>query len=302
LKPESRLAELLENGEFVITAECLPPAGTGISLIEEAAKALVDKVSAVFVPDNPNGTVLCSLAASAELARIGLEPICHISTRDRNRIALQSDLLGASCLGIRNVLCLSGQHQTLGTSPESSNVYDIDSTQLLACVRQMREEGILLNGTKIEGEFSMLAGATANPLLRPLELNMFQLSKKISAGAAFIQTRPVFDLEAFGEWMKAVQAAGLPDKAAILAGVLPLGSAAEAEELRQTRTDCVIPDAIIERITSAGDEEAQRKEGLAICANTMQSLRSMDGIRGIHIFSGGKEDMVPTLLTQSSVR
>jgi methylenetetrahydrofolate reductase (NADPH) len=222
-------------------------------------------------------------------------------TRDRNRIALQSDLLGAAFLGIKNVLCLSGYHQTLVGCSESANVFDIDSIQLIAIARKMIDEGLLLDGKKIEGAFSMLIGAVANPFLKPLELNIIRLIKKVDAGADFIQTQAVFDVETFQQWLEAARREGITERAAILAGILPLASAAEAKRLSDTYTDYYIPDEVPERIRAAGDEKAQKKEGLTICTEIIRKVKNMKGVRGIHILSGGNETVVPELIAASAM-
>lgn len=301
MKVDGKLAKAIESGDFILTAEYLPVAGTDSSVIESAARVLGDRALAVNVADNHYRVAMSSLAASAAFMKAGVEPVYQIVTRDRNRIAIQSDLLGAAYLGIKNVLCLSGYHQTLTGSPESANVFDIDSIQLVAAVRNMRDEGVLLDGTKIEGEFSMLIGAVANPYTTPLELNMIRLSKKIDAGADFIQTQAVFDIEAFGQWLDAAISQGITEKTAILAGIMPLDSAAEAERLRETYTDLYISDELIERLKAAGSKEAQKKEGLAICAGTIKKIKDMNSVRGIHILSGGKETIVPELIAVSGL-
>ena len=296
MKTNSILAKAIENGDFILTAEYLPVAGTDSIAIDSTARALDYRVLAVNVADNHYRVAISSLAASVAMLKAGVEPVLQIVTRDRNRIALQSDLLGATYLGIKNVLCLSGYHQTLTGSPESANGYDIDSIQLVSIVRKMRDEGVLLDGTKIEGEFSMLIGAVANPYLTPLELNMIRLNKKVGAGADFIQTQAVFGIEAFGQWLDAAVSKGITEKTAILVGIMPLESAAEAEKLRKTYTDLHISDELIERLKAAGGEQAQKKEGIAICAETIKKVKDMNGVRGIHILSGGKEAVVPELL------
>jgi methylenetetrahydrofolate reductase (NADPH) len=301
MKPDGRLAKCIDGKDFIITAEYLPRASTNPSVSETIAKALNDKIQAVNVADNPNGIVNSSLASSIVLNHSGIEPIYQLVTRDRNRIALQSDLLGAASLGIKNVLCLSGYHQTLTECPESANVYDIDSIQLIAAVTQIRDEGILLDGTKIEGDFAMLVGAVANPYLKPLELNILRLAKKVEAGARFIQTQAVFDVQGFTEWMDMARTEGITDKTAILAGVLVLNDAEEAEALREKHTDFDIPDAIIERMKNVGDQEAQKKEGLTIAAEIIKEIKNIEGVRGIHILSGGKETSVPELLSASGL-
>jgi methylenetetrahydrofolate reductase (NADPH) len=299
MKPDSRLAAKIDGTDFILTAEYLPRPGAGTRVVEECAAALRDGPVAVNVADNHYGVAMSSLAASITLLRAGIEPVYQVVTRDRNRIALQSDLLGAASLGIKNVLCLSGYHQTLIGCPDSAGVFDIDSIQLIAAVNAMAEEGLLMDGRKIDGPFSMLAGAAANPALRPLELNVMRVKKKVRAGAKFLQTQAVFDIEDFKLWLDALRGEGIAQKTAILAGVLPLGSAAEAKRMKDTFTDFNISDDVIARLESAGGEEAQRKEGLAICAETIGRLKALPGLRGIHIFSGGNESAVPALISMA---
>ena len=292
MKPDSKLAVKISGQEFIYTAEYLPVAGTEITI---DLKTFGSGVSAVNVADNHYGVSMSSLAASLALSQAGIEPVFQIITRDRNRIALQSDLLGAAYLGIKNVLCLSGFHQTLIGCGESANVYDVDSIQLIDIVKKMNN-GQLLDGTKIQGNFGMLIGAAANPSLKPLELNMLRLIKKVTAGADFIQTQSVFDVDTIKVWLEAVRDAGLADKIAILAGVMPLKSAAHAQELTATHTDFVIPEPIVKRLTSAGDAEAQRKEGMKIAAEIINELKGLSGLKGVHILSGGNESCIRELL------
>lgn len=297
MKSDSQLAGKIESTDFIVTAEFLPRPGVETAIVKDCAAFLRDGPVAVNVADNHYGVAMSSLAASAALLRLGIEPVYQVVTRDRNRIALQSDLLGAASLGIKNVLCLTGYHQALIGCPESANVFDIDSIQLVAAVTGMAEEGVLIDGVKIEGHFSMLVGAAANPSLKPLELNIMRMKKKVRAGAGFIQTQPVFDIEDFKLWLAAVRGEGIAQKTAILAGVMPLVSAAEARRLSDTFTDFSIPAEIVARLEAAGDEKAQRKEGLRICVETIGKLKALPGLRGIHIFSGGYESSVPELLS-----
>jgi methylenetetrahydrofolate reductase (NADPH) len=264
-------------------------------------KALGGKPVVVNMSDNSHGVALSSVAASAVAVKSGVEPVLQMVTRDRNRIALQSDLLGAASLGIKNVLCLSGYHQTLMGYPESANVFDIDCTQFIELTTRMSEKGVLADGGKIDGQFSMLVGAVANPYMKPMDLNLFRLGIKIEAGAKFIQTHAVFDIETFKLWFDAVRKAGLDKKAAILASVLPLESAAEAQKLRDTYAEFCIPDQVIERLKKAGDNGAQKKEGLAICIETIKQLKAIEGLRGIHILSGGREAVVPELIAAAGL-
>jgi len=301
VKNEKRFHDQLKSGDFVVTAEYLPKAETEGSAIKAALQALKEVPSAVNVADNPFGVGMSSLAASVILAQSGIEPVYQVVTRDRNRIAIQSDLLGAAALGIRNILCLSGYHQTLTDHPESANVYDLDSTQLLKVLKKMREQGELLNGEKINGAFPVMTGAVANPYLKPVDLSIIRLTQKVEAGAEFIQTHAVFDIDEFQQWLDAVKQAGLADKTAIIAGVFPLDSTEEAELLLNKYTEFQIPPRIIERLKLAGDRQAQKKEGLAICVEIINKLKNMTGLRGIHILSGGKEETLPDILSASGL-
>jgi methylenetetrahydrofolate reductase (NADPH) len=301
LKSNSKLANQIQAGKFIVTAEYLPRAGTDGSVIEAAVKHFGGAITAVNVAANHYNIAISSLAASVILSRAGVEPVYQILTRDGNRIALQSDLLGAASLGIKNILCLSGYHQSLTTCRESAHVYDIDSIQLLDSMKKMAAEKILLDGTKIEGDFSMLAGAAANPSLKPIELNILRLAKKVEAGARFIQTQAVFDVEEFHKWLGAAQTEGITERSAVLAGVLPLDSAEEARKLNEKYTDFCIPEAVINRLAQAGDGNAQKKEGLKICAEIITKIKNMKGLRGIHIFSGGKESAVPEILAAAGL-
>jgi methylenetetrahydrofolate reductase (NADPH) len=299
MKVDSQLARAIENGEFILTAEHAPRATATESATEAALKSLGGKLTAVNLGDNQHGVAMSSLAASVAALKIGLEPVLQMVTRDRNRIALQSDLLGAASLGIKNVLCLSGYHQTLIGCLEATNVFDIDSTQFVATTTRMCEQGLLADGTKIDGPFSMLVGAVANPYLKPLELNLLRLQGKIEAGARFVQTHAVFDLDAFSQWLEAVRQAGFAEKAAILASIFPLESAAEAQKLRETHPDFYVPDEVMKKLPAAGNGAG--KIGRALCVETIKKLKTMEGVRGIHILSGGKEAVVPELLAAAGL-
>ncbi|OHB67358.1 MAG: hypothetical protein A2Y76_13995 [Planctomycetes bacterium RBG_13_60_9] len=295
MKPNSKLASAIQASGFIVTAEVTPPPAADGAAIKAAADVMGNSLTAVSVADNHSGIGMSSLAASLVLLQLGREPIYQVVTRDRNRIAIQSDLLGASALGIKNVLCTSGHHQTLSGCSESANVYDLDAIQVVWAIKQMRDKGTLLDGTAIAGTFSALIGAVVNPYLRPLELNMLQLAKKIEAGADFVQTQPVFDVDEFGVWLNAAKKEGLTDETAILAGVLPLSTAEEAEKLREAHTELRIPDAMVAKLRAAGNADAQEKEGLKLCADIIGKLKGMKGVRGVHILSGGREKLVSEL-------
>jgi methylenetetrahydrofolate reductase (NADPH) len=299
MKVDGQLARRIESGEFIVTAEHAPRVTASLSTTEAVLKGLGGKLTAVNMGDNQHGVALSSLAASAAALNTGLEPVLQMVTRDRNRVALQSDLLGAASLGIKNVLCMSGYHQTLIGCPEAANVFDIDSTQLIAIATRMCEQGLLADGMAIDGPFSMLVGAVANPFLKPLELNLARLHGKIEAGARFIQTHAVFDLDTFSQWLEAVRQAGLTKKAAILAGVLPLESATEVQHLRVTHPDFYVPEEVMERLQASGS--GPRSPGWALCVETIKKLKTIEGVRGVHILSGGKEAVVPELLAAAGL-
>ncbi len=294
----SSLAKKIEAGDFIITAEYLPGTDTG------SIPAGVLKRSgavAINVADNPYGPVISSLASALKLQQADIEVVFQIVTRDRNRIALQSDILGAVSLGVNNILCLSGYHQSLSDLPESANVYDIDSIQLIDSVNRMKTEKILMNGKKIEGDFPVLIGAVANPYLRPLELNIFRLIKKVKAGANFIQTQAVFNTTEFQEWLDAAYQEGLTEKSAIIAGIYPLESYDEAAMLLEKHTDFYIPKPHVQRIKEAGSAEEQKKTGIAICVETIKKIKGLKGLSGIHIISGGKEDCISEIIAESGI-
>ncbi len=295
---ESLLAKKIIAGDFIITAEYLPD--TDIEA-KPRNKFINCPAVAVNVADNPFGPVISSLAASIKLKQAEIEPIYQLITRDRNRIALQSDIMGAASMGIKNILCLSGYHQTLTDMPESVSVYDIDSIQLIELVNKMNNERTLLNGTKIKGNYSLLAGAVVNPYLRPLELNILRLMKKVKAGARFIQTQAVFNTTDFHEWLHAAYQEGITEKAAIIAGIYPLESYEEALNLLNKHTDFYIPESHIKRIKEAGNLEAQMKMGIAICVETIGKIKEMKGLSGIHIISGGKEDIINEIISEAGL-
>ena len=295
---ENILLNKIEAGDFIITAEYAPGTNLG-TLPSEKLKNC--GAAAINISDNPYGASISSLASAVRLRQAEIEPIYQIVTRDRNRIALQSDILGAASLGIKNILCLSGYHQTITEMPESARVFDIDSIQLIGTINRMNEEGILLNGTKINGKFSMLVGAVANPYLRPLDLNILRLKKKVKSGARFIQTQAVFNTTDFRDWLDAAYQEGITERAAIIAGIYPLESYDEAVSLLKKHTDFYIPDSHIKRIKDAGNPEAQKKEGIAICVETIGKIKEMKGLNGIHIISGGKVDIINEVITEAGL-
>jgi methylenetetrahydrofolate reductase (NADPH) len=277
---KTRFAQALTSGRLVLTAECLPPRSGGAEAVKSLSTVLAPTLDAIVVADNPDEIHGSALACAAVLAREGREVVLSMATRDRNRIALESDALGASALGIGAILCLSGNHQSLGVCPQAAAANDIDSIQLTQA----------LKGLDLP---DLLVGAVAHPFQQPLELNLLRLKKKIAAGADFLLTQPVFDLAAFTLWMDAVRAAGLDKKAAIIASVLPLTSVDKAESLRQRQTYGPLDEAVVARLGKASDAA---KEGLAMAAEMADQLKTVPGVRGIHILSGGCEAVIGELI------
>jgi methylenetetrahydrofolate reductase (NADPH) len=273
-------SQALASGRPILTAECAPPHSGDREAIAKLAAVLPEALDAIVVADNPDAIHGSALACAAVLTGDGREALLTMVTRDRNRIALESDALGASVLGISGVLCVSGNHQSLGVCPEAASANDIDSTQLEK----------IIAGLELP---AMAIGAVANTHLRPIELNLMRLKKKIGAGAHFLLTQPVFDVPAFSSWMDAVRAAGLDQRVAIIASVLPLTSAEQAETLKQRKTYGPIDGAVVARMAAAADPV---KEGVAMAASAATQLKGIPGVRGIHILSSGCEELAAQVI------
>ncbi len=288
----SRLQQLLSRGEFAVTAECGPPRGANAEIVNKKGLVLKGYVDAVNVTDNQTAIVrMSSIAACAHLLKIGLEPVMQMVTRDRNRIALQSDILGAYSLGIQNILCLSGDHQIFGNHPDAMNVFDIDSMNLIRMVRTMRREGQDMSGFELNGSPRMFIGAAANPFADPFEYRVIRLAKKIDAGADFIQTQCVFNMDRFKKWMTMAREEGLTEKVYILAGITPLKSEGMARYMSKKVAGIDMPEELIKRMAGVPKKKAA-EEGIKISLETIAELRAIDGIHGIHIMAIEWEEMV----------
>jgi methylenetetrahydrofolate reductase (NADPH) len=297
----SRLRSILDRGEFAVTAECGPPKGADPDVITRKAALLRKKVDAVNVTDNQTAIVrMSSLAACALLKSEGLDPVLQAVVRDRNRIALQSDILGASALGIRNILCLSGDHQGFGNQPQAVGVFDLDSVQFLQVVRGMRDRGVILGGAPLTKAPNLFIGAAANPFGDPFNFRVVRLAKKVSAGAEFIQTQCIYNLERFEKWMAMARDRGLTDKVHILGGVTPLKSAGMARYMKKRVAGMDVPDEIIRRMEGAPAGK-QAEEGLRICAETIGRLREIPGVRGVHIMAIEWEEVVGELVERAGL-
>ena len=285
MKTKSNIERLLEAGKFVVTSECGPPRGSDPEAIRKKGNLLKGVVDAVNVTDNQTSIVrMSSLSSCIILREMGFDPIWQLVCRDRNRIAIQSDVLGAAALGINNILCLSGDHQSFGDNPKAKNVYDIDSIQLINTVKTLRDEGKFLGGDDVKGKPELFIGAAENPFGDPFEIRAMRLGKKVRAGCDFIQTQGIYNLEKFVKWMEMVRERGLHERCAILAGVIPLKSAGMAKHMKNNVPGMDVPDSLIERL-SAVPKEKQAEEGIKICVEMIQQLKEIPGVRGVHIMA-----------------
>jgi len=295
-KTSSKLEKILASGQMAITSECGPPRGTSGQKITDKANLIKDHVDAINITDNQTSvTRLCSLAACIRLKQMGLEPVLQMVTRDRNRIALQSDILGAASFGINNILCLTGDHQSFGDSPQAQNVFDLDSIQLIQTVRYMRDEGKFLSGDEIEDPPNMFVGAAANPFADPFEIRVPRLAKKIAAGVEFIQTQCIYNLDRFERWLNEARDRGLTEKVYIMAGLTPFKTVGMARYMKNRVPGMDVPDEVVKRMADA-PKKGQAAEGIKICVESIQRLKEMDGVAGFHIMAIEWEEKVPEIV------
>jgi methylenetetrahydrofolate reductase (NADPH) len=297
-KVKTKLAQSLSAGKWVLTAECLPPAGGDPVAMKKLASQFAPALDAVVVVENHHETRGSALACAALLAAERIEPVLPLSTRDKNRIALESDVLGAAALGVKNVLCLTGLHQRLGASWKAAGVYDLDSTQLVQALGMMTEQGLGLGGTQLGYRPELFVGATAHPFLTPIELSILQLKKKIMAGAEVVWTDPIFDVAGFETWMAAVRASGLDKKVAIIASVLPLTGVAHAEQQRKRPGTRGIDGLMLSRL---GMPSHGLGAGVGICAEIIAALRKVPGVRGLHLMTGGSEALASQIMSATQL-
>jgi methylenetetrahydrofolate reductase (NADPH) len=283
------LQERISSGKAVLIAEIAPPAASDAQAVRSCAKQYAGKVHALGISDNRGDVRMAALAAASLVAAEGVEPILHVVTRDRNRIALASECLGAAALGVRNFLCTTGTHQSLGGCRSARNVFDIDSVQLLQMYSG--RNGATAGSTYLSGAGPFCLGAAASPYADPLELQIMRLAKKIEAGAAFLITQPVFDLERFNAWWREVTRRGLHEQTAILAGVQPLTSVEAARACADARPQTTIPDSVLQRLASTGDARSQRAAGVEIAVETIRQLSKLDGLRGFEIRADADDEL-----------
>ncbi len=300
----ARFEEALASGRPVVTCEIASGDSADAADLRRRARLVRDHVDAVNVPDNTAGVVhMSALAASAVLVQEGIDPIMHVTCRDRNRLALQSDLLGAAALGVRNLLCLTGDHVIHGDHPQARPVFDLDSLQLLGLANRMTREGRYLSGREIKPRPDLFPGAVENPFAPPYDFRPLRLGKKIEAGARFIQTQIVYNVDRFAAFMARVRDLGLDRRVPILAGVAPLRSARSARYMKERVPGMEVPDEIIRRMEQAGEQRARREaEGIRICVEVIDRLREIPGIAGFHLMPIHWEEAVAEINEQARLR
>ena len=301
MKAGSNLEKILEAGHFAFTGELGPPRGTSAEEVRKKAAHLKGKVDAVNITDNQTAVVrMASWAACIILIQEGLEPNYQMVCRDRNRLAMQADILGAYAHGIRNMLCLSGDHCKFGDHPHAKGVFDIDSMQLIQMVKKMRDEGKFLSGSELEEPPKIFIGAAANPFADPFEWRVHRLAKKINAGVDFIQTQCIYNMEKFQKWIKQSNEMGLTEKVYILAGVTPMKSVGMAKYMKNNVPGMDVPDEIINRLKGV-DKKKQGDEGIKIACEQIEKFKEMKGVSGVHLMAIEWEHRVPEITERAKV-
>jgi methylenetetrahydrofolate reductase (NADPH) len=296
MKTKSNLEKVLEAGHFAVTGELGPPTSADPEVIRGKAKITKGYVDAFNVTDGQTAVVRMSSWAACLIGREdGLDPIVQMTCRDRNRIALQMDILGVAALGINNILCLTGDHQSFGNHPTAKGVFDIDSIQFVKMVKDMRDEKRFQCGDEMKVEPRLFIGAAANPFADPLDFRVIRLAKKTAAGADFIQTQIVYNVDKFAEWMKVVRERGLHERVKILAGVAPIKSVGAARYMKTKVPGMDVPDEIIERLRKVPKEQVS-KEGIKLTVETIERLKEIEGVAGVHIMAIEWEEAVPKIV------
>ena len=301
MKSGSNLEKILRAGQFAFTGELGPPRGTNVAVVREKAKHLVGMVDAVNITDNQTAMVrMSSWAASLIALEEGLEPNYQMVCRDRNRLAMQADILGASALGIRNLLALSGDHQQFGDHPQAKGVFDIDSTQLIGMVKKMRDDGKFLGGADIDEPPKIFIGGAANPFAEPHEWRVHRLAKKVKAGVDFVQTQCIYNMERMRQWVKESVDMGLTEKVYILAGVTPMKSVGMARYMQLKVPGMDVPKATIKRLQGV-DKKKVADEGIKIACEQIEEFKEMKGVAGIHLMPIEWEHKVPEIAERAKV-
>jgi len=301
MKSGGNLEAVLEAGHFAITGELGPPRGANVDVVRKKSKYLKDMVDAVNITDNQTAVVrMASWATSLIVIEEGLEPNYQMVCRDRNRLAMQADILGASALGIRNMLALSGDHQSFGDHPKSKGVFDIDSIQLIHMTKKMRDEGKFLGGDDIDVAPKLYIGAAANPFGEPFEWRVQRLAKKVAAGADFIQTQCIYNMERFQKWMDQANDMGLTEKVKILAGVTPFKSLPMAKYMANNVPGMDVPAHLIKRLKGV-EKKKRASEGIKMACEQIEEFKEMKGVAGIHLMAIEWEKKVPKIVEQAGM-
>jgi methylenetetrahydrofolate reductase (NADPH) len=301
VRVQSRLERVLRAGRFAVTAELNAPDSADAEDVYRNALVLAEVCDAINATDGSGANChMSSMGCCALLTRAGYEPVLQISCRDRNRIAIQGDLLGAAAMGVQNVLCLTGDDVSAGDQPEAKRVFDFDSIQLLQTARMMRDRGVFLSGRKLTTPPNFFLGAAANPFAPPREFRHLRLAKKIEAGADFIQTQYCFDMPVLVEYMRRVRDLGLHEKVFILVGVGPLRSEKAAEFMRSKVPGVHIPDAVVERLAKT-HKARKREEGMQICIEIIQQVREIHGVHGVHVMAYRQEETVAEIIERAGI-
>jgi methylenetetrahydrofolate reductase (NADPH) len=301
MKTESRLEKVLASGALAVTSEVGPPRGAIPEKVRQKASLIKDHVDAINVTDNQTAMVrMSSWAAGVIIKQMGLDPILQMVTRDRNRLAMQSDIIGAYSLGINTMMCLSGDHVKFGDHPMAKGVFDLDSIQLVQTVRKMRDEGKFQGGADINTPPKMFIGAAANPFADPFELRVIRLAKKIKAGADFIQTQCIFNLDKFEKYMEMMCDRGLDEQVHLLAGITPMKSAGMARYMKNKVPGMDVPDEVIKRMAGVPKEE-QPEEGIKIAIESIERLKQVKGVQGFHIMAIEWEEKVPQIVEKAGL-
>jgi methylenetetrahydrofolate reductase (NADPH) len=293
----SNLEKVLKSGGFAVTSECGPPRGADAEAVKRKANILKGYVDSINITDNQTSVVRMSSAASCFILKgLGFDPILQMVVRDRNRIALQSDILGAAAVGVSNILCLTGDHQTFGDHPTAKNVFDIDSMQLIAAVKQLRDEGKFIGGDELKAARpDMFIGCAENPFGDPFEIRAMRLAKKAAAGAQFVQTQCIFNVPKFEKWMEMVRDLGVHEKIYILAGITPFKSIGMARYMQKSVPGMDVPEEMIDRIKGVPKEKVA-EEGIKIAVETVERVRQIKGVAGVHIMAIEWEEKVPEIV------
>jgi len=301
IRAEGRLERVLRSGRFAVTAELNAPDSADPADVYKNALVLAEVCDAINATDGSGANChMSSIGCCALLTRAGYETVLQVSCRDRNRIAIQGDLLGSAAMGVRNILCLTGDDVSVGDQPQAKRVFDLDSIQLLRTARMMRDRGVFLSGRRLTTPPRFFLGAAANPFVPPFEWRPQRLAKKVEAGADFIQTQFCFDVARLSQYMERVRDLGLHERVFILVGVGPLRSQKAAEYIRTHVPGVWIPDLVVNRLAKTPKAQ-QREEGIRICVEIIQQVREIEGVHGVHVMAYRQEEAVAEIIHRAGL-